>query len=321
MTLLPSSAKLETMDEATLDSLESDTWPALPPGEQAPLTERRLQNAVLVLQARGLPFRTERFSRGWLLRVPPQHFDIACLELSLFEKENTGWPPPPPAPLPQRGNSLAPLCVLLLLATFHNLTRIPFSLNPPLLLDWVAAGDAHAGNILAGQWWRPITALCLHTDGLHLLGNLVFGALFIIRLCRGLGAGLAWSLILASGISGNLLNALLQTPDHRAIGASTAVFGAIALVAGINLIRYRSSLRRRWVLPLAAALALLALLGAEGERTDVGAHLLGFASGLFLGILAEFLTHRFGRPKGMLNALLALSCVTLLGSAWYAALF
>ena len=49
---------------------------------------------------------------------------------------------------------------------------------------------------------------------------------------------------------------------------------------------------RRWYLPLAAALALLALLGSGGENTDLGAHLLGFATGILLGLPAGRLLGR-----------------------------
>lgn len=309
------------MENPPLLSLEKNPWVMLPPGAEAPISRKRLGNWILVLRARGLPFRTEGLHRGWVVLVPEEHLDIARQEIRRFEEENVDWPPRAPDPPPERGNSLTALCVLLLLASFHNLTLLPLSLHPPVLLDWLGTGDAHAGKILSGQWWRCLTALCLHTDWLHLLGNLAFGTLFIARLCRELGSGIAWSLILASGALGNLTNALLQAPDHRAVGASTAVFGAIALAAGMNFIRYHHSLQKRWALPLVAALGLLALLGAEGERTDLGAHLLGFGWGLALGLATEALQARIGRPEALANALAALLCIALVGGAWCAALF
>ncbi len=164
-----------------------------------------------------------------------------------------------------------------------------------------------------------MTALTLHADWLHLLGNLAIGGVFILRLARELGSGLAWSLLLASGALGNLINASLQPPDHRAIGASTAVFGAVGILAALSVVRYRRHLWKRWPLPLAAALALLALLGSAGEHTDLGAHLFGFAAGLALGAAAGPLLKRFGRPGGQLNALLAVASAVAVVAAWLSA--
>jgi membrane associated rhomboid family serine protease len=238
------------------------------------------------------------------LLVPDDRFEAAREELRRFEAENRNWPPPLPPQAPFTDNRLATVSVLLLLATFHNLTLLDLNLLGHRPVDWITLGNAHADLILAGQWWRPVTALTLHAGWLHLLSNLTLGGIFMVRLCRDLGSGLAWSLLLAAGFLGNLANACLQQPDHRAVGASTAVFGAVGLLAALSLVNFRNQLRRRWPLPVAAALGLLALLGSEGEHTDLGAHLFGFSFGIFLGLATGLLLGRFGQP-GRVNALLA----------------
>jgi rhomboid protease GluP len=91
-------------------------------------------------------------------------------------------------------------------------------------------------------------------------------------------------------------------------------------VAAINLVRYRHPLRRRLLLPIAAALALLAFLGTEGERTDVGAHLFGFLAGALLGLLTGYLLGKFGRPGRKSDLLLALAAAGMVVGSWYAAL-
>ena len=88
---------------------------------------------------------------------------------------------------------------------------------------------------------RLVTALTLHADWQHLLGNLLIGGIFISRLCRDLRSGPAWLLLLASGALGNLANAWLQNPAHRAVGASTAIFGAVGMLATISMVRSRHS--------------------------------------------------------------------------------
>jgi rhomboid protease GluP len=285
-----------------------------------PLSERRAHLWALVLEARYVPCRIEPGASGWQLLVPAGHLAEARNELRLFEEENRNWPPPvPPAP-PLMENTLATLSVLILLATFHNITRLDIALfghHPP---DWASLGSANAGKILNGQWWRLVTALTLHADWLHLFSNLALGGVFIVSLCRDLGSGLAWSLLLGSGILGNLANACLHPPHHSSVGASTLVFGAVGILAAQSILRLQRHRQRRWPLPFAAALALLALLGTEGKQTDLGAHLFGFLFGMGLGMAAEYLVGRHGRPGRGTNALLALACAVVVAAAWWAAL-
>ncbi len=284
------------------------------------LTQGRAQLWALVLEARSVPCRAVPGESGWLLLVPSGNIDQAMNELRLFEKENHNWPPSAPPAHALAENTLATLSVLVLIATFHNITLLDSALFGLYPLDWISFGNAQAAKILDGQWWRLITALTLHADDLHLFSNLAIGGVFIIFLCHELGSGLAWSLILASGILGNLANAAVQSPAHSSIGASTAVFGTVGILAALSLVRYRHYLQRRWLLPVAAALALLALLGTEGKNTDLGAHLFGFVFGAALGLVAEHQVGKHGRPGLMLNALLAMSCIIAVLLAWWFAL-
>jgi len=71
---------------------------------------------------------------------------------------------------------------------------------------------------------------------------------------------------------------------------------------------------------VAAALALLAILGTEGKNTDLGAHLFGFVYGSFLGLITEYLIGRRGAPGPVLNALLAVLSVAVVVGAWWMAI-
>jgi len=281
------------------------------------LSEGQAHLWSLVLESRSIPSRIEPDNGGWVLFVPVTAFAAACRELRLFEEENRNWPPPALPHRPLVENTLPTLSVLFLLATFHNLTRLDISFPGHAPIDWVDIGNAHAARILDGQWWRLVTALTLHADWLHLLSNLTIGGIFVLLLCRELGSGLAWSALLGAGILGNLANAILHLSSHRSVGASTAVFGAVGILAAISMMRYRHHLQRRWLLPVAAALALLALLGTEGKNTDLGAHLFGFSFGIGIGIVAEKMEGRYGRPGRVLNALLALLSAVVVGAAWW----
>ncbi len=300
-------------------------WPAVEPGRIIPghpqeLGRERARIWALVLDARSVPCCLEQPSPSyWELHVPPEYLDKACTEISLYEKKNLGWPPPLPPPRPLVENTLSTLSILILLATFYNIVRLDLLLPGGISPDWIETGSAQAARILNGEWWRTITSLTLHRDVAHLLGNLAIGGVFVFLLCREVGSGLAWTLILASGSLGNLVNALVQPAGHNSVGASTAVFGTVGILAALNMVRYRHHLQKRWGLPVAAALALLTLLGTEGKTTDLGAHFFGFVSGVLLGLLAEQIISRRGFPGAVLNALLALSASLIVLISWLAA--
>ncbi|MFA7402655.1 MAG: rhomboid family intramembrane serine protease [Pelobacteraceae bacterium] len=284
------------------------------------LTRQQAHAWALVLDSRSIPCCIEPDGATWRLLVPEQQMESALRELNLYEEANRGWPPALPAARHLIENTLPTVSVLILLAILHNLNLLGMSLPGRGIIDLNELGAAHAEKILDGQWWRLVTALTLHGDLTHLLSNLTIGGLFIILLCRELGSGLAWSLLLGSGTLGNLLNALVQSPAHRSVGASTAVFGAVGILAAISMVRYRHHLQRRWFIPVASGLALLALLGTEGKNTDLGAHLFGFGCGVVLGIATEYPVGKYGRPGAVLNALLALASGGIVVAAWWCAI-
>jgi rhomboid protease GluP len=187
-------------------------------------------------------------------------------------------------------------------------------------LNWETAGAANAGLITGGEWWRAFTALGLHADLGHLMSNVLFGSFFAIVLCQILGAGLGWLAILLAGGLGNVVSAVFHSADHTAIGASTAVFGALGLLAALTWQRQRffSSGLRRYA-PLAAGLMLLAFLGLGGERTDVGGHLAGFGAGIVLALVI----HLFGDRVPMsfrAQVRYGIAAFTIFTAAWVFAL-
>jgi membrane associated rhomboid family serine protease len=110
---------------------------------------------------------------------------------------------------------------------------------------------------------------------------------FLLLLSQVTGAGVAALAVVAAGAAGNAMNALVQPGDHSSIGASTAVFAAIGLLAALRQsgrTSRRSSRLRDWA-PLAGGVMLLALLGFGEGQTDILAHVFGFAAGVCAGLL------------------------------------
>jgi len=166
-----------------------------------------------------------------------------------------------------------------------------------------------------------LTALTLHGDLPHLLSNLAFGALFGYPAARLFGPGIAWLLILLGGGIAYGADALLHPPNHYLLGASTAVFTALGLVAAYGWRRHL----RNWApwmrrsAPLIGGIALLAFTGTGGENTDVLAHLAGFVVGTGIGALCARLPMPLPGRNGLQWAA-GLTAIALLASAWGLAL-
>jgi len=215
-----------------------------------------------------------------ILQIPPDEVDRALYEIDAFRNENKNWH----INQTHKERSSSPLSVthvlvILVLAIFHWLTS-QFDSSPL----WKSNGMMASEKVIAGEWARTITALTLHSDFPHLLGNFVALWLFSAGLGYRLGDGITWLLILLSGILGNLANAYFYQSGHHSIGASTAVFGALGLLGVMQFKYYRhepGNQFKKWV-PLGASLGLFAMLGSN-PSSDVTAHIFGLLAGLILG--------------------------------------
>ncbi len=204
--------------------------------------------------------------------------------------ENEQQVPPPAASLASEtfrhsaGWGVYGIWVLVLVTCYS------MQIKDPSLVERGASSSI--GLIGEGEWWRPFTALFLHGDAAHLIGNLLSGLFFGTLVARSIGAWRAWGFILVCGTIGNVLTSALTWPESfTSIGASTAVFGALGILAGFGFaatLRQRISLPwARTAAPVMAGIILLGWLGggAEGGNTDVLGHVFGFSSGLVAGCL------------------------------------
>ena len=276
-----------------------------------PVSKDQAEIWSLVLTARDVPHKILHSVYGYKIVVPPDHENRAATELEKYEHENRAWP------LIFKATSWYPnaqstFWTLLILTAIFS---ISFSENWRGRLIGIGSGDVDS-ILHDGQWWRLVTALTLHTDPPHLLGNMMIGGLLMIWLCSLLGIGLGWGITLLSGILGNLINAMVNGETHSSIGSSTAIFGALgAIIALQTLSAQRLSLRDR-AIPLGAGFALLGFLGTHGERTDLGAHLFGFMSGLILGLLAGQRLKISGLPSLKLDHFIGITSCLVPILAW-----
>jgi membrane associated rhomboid family serine protease len=271
----------------------------------------------MVLDAAGIDAEVDHRRGRWMVLVAEDDLPAAVSELGDYLEETLRERPRVLRPVKtQPGGGIGVLVyVMVLVGTAGLAGRYAFG------ADWLEVGRMQSWAVVEGQWWRAFTALTLHVDPAHLMSNLAFGAVFGFLAAQALGGGVAWLSIVLAGGAGNLVNALLQPPQHNAIGASTAVFGALGILVALSLYHWRDrsgGVIRRWS-PLIGGLVLLAYTGMGGERTDVLAHVTGLVAGLAIGAGAGRVPIDFlEKPSNQLVA--ALLAVLVLVLSWAIAL-
>lgn len=262
---------------------------ARPPEDFVPLrttANGELMDAwALVLASQGIPHHVEAQGGTVTLWIAGADQAAASKALALADRDRRELAEAQVPAAPDQGPSAAGLAFAVVIAAFYWVS------GPRDGADsgrWFREGSAVAERILGGEPWRAATALTLHADPAHVLGNAVAALIFVTAVGRWLGTGLALLLTLLTGIGGNLLVALAWGARHNSVGASTATFGALGLLGGLQALRWfrgKGFGRRRRVLSImAACLGVFAMLGV-GERSDVLAHLFGLGWGLALGAL------------------------------------
>ncbi|RPH52026.1 MAG: rhomboid family intramembrane serine protease [Lysobacterales bacterium] len=275
------------------------------------------EQRAFLLYAVGIPSEIVPIHGEFVLVVAEDVRDRALNELRRHEAESHAAFVPPPVTVKLHAGAwigVLGYALIMLFAAWcagENLFGV----------DWREAGALRSSVAQTGEWPRLVTALTLHGDVAHLIANLAFGVFFGYFAGQMLGPGVAWLSILIGAVLGNLLDSLLMSVGSSSIGASTAVFATLGLVAAHSW-RQRSDSRMRWAhrwAPLIAGVALLAFTGAGGENTDVIAHVTGFLSGALLGVLHAW------KPLASLDdrrvqLAAGLICAGVILGAWGAAL-
>ena len=210
------------------------------------------------------------------------------------------------------------LLAALWLAFLWSLTR-PDEARHSLWLAWGALGHGLRGSedwlaaLRDGSVLRLFTALFLHADWAHLLGNLVFLLIFGLPAERTMGGRRFLLLFLLGGAVANLGAVLaIGSPDRVVIGAS----GAVSAVIGAYLALFPGA-RLGVVLPLGLFLefvrvpaflliglwvllqVLFAYSGPAFGAVAWPAHIAGFLFGVVFALLTKAaIARRLRRSRG-----------------------
>jgi membrane associated rhomboid family serine protease len=284
----------------------------------------------LVLASQGLKHWMEFHGDEWGLTVDERDAPAAAALLETWRKENEGFSEAPPEAA-DLDLLIAPLLFLAVPVAAYFL--VGFSPSA----EWLRGrGEADAARILAGEWWRCLTAATLHADDAHLLSNLVSGYFILNLLNHRLGIGTLMLLSTAAAGIDNFLVAWASGPGHVSLGYSSVVFCALGILAAVETLalwrRRREHAARqggrtgdgsirfaqlRRLSPLISALFVAVLVGI-GEGVDVKAHFYGFALGAALGMVTARLPRGLSRPAA--QAGLCAAAFALYGCAWFLAL-
>src|SRR5256886_7914247 len=132
----------------------------------------------------------------------------------------------------ERGMRTAPPLTLVLIAA--NVALFGWELAAGALASResiVEAGALVRDRVLAGEWWRLVSATFLHAGWDHLLGNCL--VLYVVGMACEHAFGFVRTAVVyfTSGLTGSLLSGALS--PGPSVGASGAIFGVLAAVVGL----------------------------------------------------------------------------------------
>lgn len=285
------------------------------PAVIAARSEKQAMDWSLVLVSQGIESSIEPpdEQHGWRLLVPPVELRRALWTIHQYRTENQ--PRPWLQTLPWTGLVFDGRSLLwgLLLASFFVLseTRLP---------GLRAAGVMDNAAVWSGEWWRLFTAVCLHGDAAHLVANATTGFVLLGLAMGGFGPGLGLLGSFLAGAGGNLAGLLVYPPQHRGLGASGMVLGALGMLTAQWLVFWRAGQPARQLIGrgVFAGSLLMVLLGFN-PATDVVAHVGGFLAGGCVGALLALFGLRFTQETAP-NRLAELACGGLVLGCWWLAL-
>ena len=245
------------------------------------LSAKRADLILLILASQNIENHVERENNSFNILVNPADMEKTLIMVETYYKENKF------SRLKQQlqeipissFKSYTAFSIMGLLWLIHALC-LHYHIHENMILKY----GASALFILQGEIYRAITALFLHSDARHLVGNMASMLIFGAPVITLSGFGVGPFMLLFAGTLGNLINAHLYKTAHLSIGASTAIMGAAGLLVTFQIMQKAKPIHFNNLMPIFAGIVLIAMF-SQGENTDIWAHVFGFFSGLGSGII------------------------------------
>src|SRR6266566_794940 len=183
---------------------------------------------AVVLAAGNIPHRLHPGLNGWALIVAARDAEAAREALDAYDRENIADTADvgADAVAPVRGAAVVGVAVGLLLVGFFAVTGTRASHS-----TWFERGGADAERIVAGEWWRTVTALTLHADAPHVIGNAGASVVLVGAVSHQLGPGVGLFGLLLGGALGLAAAPALRRPLRPPVQWALAV-AVLAAVVG-----------------------------------------------------------------------------------------
>jgi rhomboid protease GluP len=140
--------------------------------------------------------------------------------------------------------------------------------------------SGYNAGIQAGEWWRLLTPIFLHTNFSHLFFNTISFILFAPPLERILTSWKFTIVYFVCGIFANIATFVLEPENYVHVGASGAIFGLFGIYVFMALYR-KEQMDKRNVRLILTIIAIGIITTLFSSNTNVVAHL----SGLLIGFL------------------------------------
>lgn len=170
------------------------------------------------------------------------------------------------------------LILLCIAASLYAWTARPVTVQDDLVFS--------LSNLLDGRVWTLVTAIFVHANLLHLIGNMIFLYVFGNTLESVASSRRMLSAFFLGGILSFLLSLPFFPSDATFVGASAAIFTLTAVVMLLKPLRFSFLL----LMPVGLVAVLYFLYNAVAIyyhfESDIAyiSHIIGFSLGLPLGI-------------------------------------
>jgi membrane associated rhomboid family serine protease len=273
-----------------------------------------LNTCSLVLSAADITHRIRIVSHSHMeIFVAAALREKADREITAYSNENENWPPQP-----RENENFSPVFRAmspLIIGCLAGLFGLTGDWQPESL--WFVKGAGNAEAILNNyEFFRLVTALTLHADIVHLLSNCILGVFLLHFFLNLTGNGIGLLAVLVTSVTANYINVLMHGPGHMFVGFSTSVFSIIGMLCTMSFAFKTTRIVLHIFMPIMAGLALLAMIGSEGERTDLGSHLFGLLCGLICGNFVRLPVFPSLRASFWLQTLLGAIALFVFYGSW-----